>query len=425
VNKVFGWTLLFVVIVIFTSGAVAVYTVFFASPEDGVTMPALRDKPVFEAQREAESLGLRVRAELVKSSLAKGRVLSQSPEAGVKVFPRDIVILQVSRGGSLRPVPDVRNFDVARAQTVIRDHEFEVGDVIFIRDDSRSGGLVIAQSPAAPANIPAEQKVDLLVSQGGADASGMMVVPDVAGMSEAQAREMLAAGGFKVPAVDYVYSPNAPEGSVMSTRPAPGTLARAGEGVRMRVATSRRPEGAPAPAVQAETDGSTANSGTRVRVDVPGHEPVFIGDGTARDSRNDRVADASVSVFDQQRSQPSTGGGEAKVIQNPNLQQQSTATPAPTQSSSSSSAQRGGGQSGGQGQAKSTTGKLARIRYQVPPLMRPLRLKIELTDPTGVKSLVDREAKSGEYVSLDAPYSGECVVTIFLGGEFVWQDRYM
>jgi serine/threonine-protein kinase len=54
-----------------------------------------------------------------------------------------------------------------------------------------------------------------------------------------------------------------------------------------------------------------------------------------------------------------------------------------------------------------------------------LQLKIELVDPSGAKVLVEREAKSGEYVSLDAPYSRECAVTIYLGGEFVWQDRYM
>ncbi|MDR1648945.1 MAG: penicillin-binding protein, partial [Synergistaceae bacterium] len=70
-------------------------------------------------------------------------------------------------------------------------------------------------------------------------------------------------------------------------------------------------------------------------------------------------------------------------------------------------------------------GKIARIRYQVPPLARPLHLKIEMVDPSGSKVLLDRSAKSGEYVSIDAPYSRECAVTIYLGGEFVWQDRYM
>ena len=38
--------------------------------------------------------------------------------------------------------------------------------------------------------------------------------------------------------------------------------------------------------------------------------------------------------------------------------------------------------------------------------------------------LKDGTAKSGEYISLNVPYSGEARVTIYLGGEFVWQDRY-
>jgi serine/threonine-protein kinase len=46
-------------------------------------------------------------------------------------------------------------------------------------------------------------------------------------------------------------------------------------------------------------------------------------------------------------------------------------------------------------------------------------------DPSGTKVLLERDAKSGEYVSLDAPYSKECVVSIYLGNQFVWQDKYM
>jgi len=38
--------------------------------------------------------------------------------------------------------------------------------------------------------------------------------------------------------------------------------------------------------------------------------------------------------------------------------------------------------------------------------------------------LLDREVKGGEYITLDAPYAKEAVVTIYLGGEFVWQERY-
>jgi serine/threonine-protein kinase len=45
-------------------------------------------------------------------------------------------------------------------------------------------------------------------------------------------------------------------------------------------------------------------------------------------------------------------------------------------------------------------------------------------DKNGTRVLLDRPANAGEYISLDAPYEGQSSVTIYLGGEFVWQDRY-
>ena len=69
-------------------------------------------------------------------------------------------------------------------------------------------------------------------------------------------------------------------------------------------------------------------------------------------------------------------------------------------------------------------GKVAKVRYQVPPLAQPLDLKIEMVDPSGKKVVLDRKARSGELVSLSVPYEKECVVTFYLGGEFVWQDKF-
>ena len=68
--------------------------------------------------------------------------------------------------------------------------------------------------------------------------------------------------------------------------------------------------------------------------------------------------------------------------------------------------------------------KHAKVRYQVPPLTKPLSLKIEMTDASGTRVLKDVMANSGEYISMNVPYSGEARITIFLGGDFVWQDRY-
>lgn len=265
---------------------------------------------------------------------------------------------------------------------------------------------MIAQSPSSPANVPSDKKVDLLVSQGGAGADGRLVIPDVAGMPERRARDLLTASGFRIAVVDSVYSPNDTDGHVIGTRPAGGTMARTGDGIRLRVATARRPEGVPERPVQAQTV-SPDSSQTQLVVRVPGQGDVLIGDDPALPPSQVQAVDTSISVFDQ----PRRAAPQAPA--NPTAQT-AQAPPRPA-----------GGNQQPQPNLQPVGGKIARIRYQVPPLARPLQLKIELVDPSGTKVLLEREAKSGEYVSLDAPYSRECVVMIYLGNQFVWQDRYI
>ncbi|MCL2009577.1 MAG: PASTA domain-containing protein [Synergistaceae bacterium] len=401
-GKIFRWTLLFVVLVIFASGSVAFYTVFF-STSDEITMPLLRNMSLLEAENEAKRLGFVVRAESVVSSLPQWQVVAQSPEAGVKVRSDRTILLKVSRGGIRRSIPDVRRLTASEAQNVLQEQGFNIGNIVYIQDDSRPGGTVIAQSPSSPANIPSDKKVDLLISQGGAGADGRVVVPDTAGMTERRARELLTASGFRIAVVDSVFSPNDTEGHVIGTRPSGGTMARAGDGIRLRVATTRRPDGVPERPVQAQTPANEPSS--QVVVTVPGQGNVLIGVDPARPTSEVQAVNTNISVFDQQSRPVSPQPEPQQPVPPPAAQ----APPAGTQ----------------QANLEPVGGKIAKIRYQVPPLARPLQLKIELVDPTGTKVLLDRDARSGEYVSLDAPYSRECVVSIYLGGQFVWQDRYM
>ena len=176
-------------------------------------------------------------------------------------------------------------------------------------------------------------------------------------------------------------------------------MARAGDGIRLRVATLKRPEGIPERPAQAQTQTNPAGSSPQIVVSVPGQGNILIGDDPPLPPSQNQAVNNNISVFDQQRQPASQQTTPQQTAQTPPRQPQANLEP--------------------------VGGKIAKIRYQVPPLARPLRLKIELMDPSGTKVLVERDAKSGEYVSLDAPYSKECVVMIYLGNQFVWQDRYM
>ena len=424
-DKMLRWVLLFVVLSVLVSGVIAFYTVFF-SPEGELTVPPLRERSVVEAVAEAERLGFVVQIEQVASTLPEGRVLGQSPEPGKRAGKRQVIVLQVSRGGELHAVPDVRGQSLAAAQNVLKEQGFALGDVIRIKDSTQNGGVVIAQSPASPANIALSRKVDLLVNEGGAT-GGMATIPDVNRMTEQEARSLLEASGLKVAAVEKVYSPMMPEGLAIETRPGAGSSVKAGESVRLKIATLRRPAGyidptptpeggsvrradTPAPATPApKTPAAPQPQG--VVVTVPGQGDVFIGDGTPATGPI-QEANPNVSVYDQERVAPRSAQSAAPT--QPAQPAVRPATPAapttPAPAAPSQSAPSGG--------------KVARIRYQVPPLTSPLPLRIELTDPSGKRNVLNRQARSGENVYLEAPYSGECVVSIYLGGEFVWQEKH-
>lgn len=400
------WTLFAVVLIIFTSGAVAVYTVFL-KPENSSKVPVFTGRSVSDAVAEAERLGLVVQIETVASTLPEGRVLAQSPEAGRDLRKGQVVVLQVAGGGELHAIPDVRGKSLAQAQAEIKNQGFSLGDVIRIREPNTQAGSVIAQSPSAPANVASGRRIDLLV-QDGTPAAETVTVPDVNRMTESEARSILEAGGLKVSAVDRVYSPLLPEGLAIETRPGAGSSMRAGQGVTLKLATQRRPAGfmdsdssttqtangsarrvtsqpSTTPTSPAQT--TSQPSGRGVTVSVRGQEDVFIGD----DYEGSPVRAQTPAANTQQR-QPAAPAS----------------TPAQTQTQTPAS-------SGGN--------KTARIRYQVPPIARPMTLRIELTDPAGKRDVLNRQVRSGENINTTARYTQECVISIYLDGEFVWQER--
>ncbi len=404
------FTLFMVVAVIFASGAIAVYTVFM-KPEGKSQVPVFRDRPTVDAVAEAERLGLVVQLEPVASTLPEGRVLAQSPEPGTELRKGQVIVLQVSRGGELHAVPDVKGMTLSKAQNEIKEQGFSLGDVIRIHEPNIQAGTVIAQSPSSPAQTTAGRKIDLLV-QDGANADGVITVPDVNRMTEKEARSVLEAGGVRVQGVDRVYSPLLPEGLAIETRPEAGSTIRAGQGVILKLATQRRPAGF------MDANSSTASSGQK-------------SGGTAR------------RVTSQQNSEPSTPAVNPSQAAKPSTPAASQtdefigddypgSPSAPSRSSTAAAAQtpqRAAAPSSSQTQqstsrpASSGGSKTAKIRYVVPPIARPMNLRIEVTDPSGKRDIMNRQVRSGESINTTASYTQECVITMYLGGEFVWQER--
>lgn len=365
-RNLFRLTMLVVLLVILGSGIMAVYTVFLGGRT--LTVPSLEGLSVIDAVDQTQALGLLVRVDQVESLQPAGTILSQWPAAGEKVKGGKILVLKVSKGGTRLSLPDVRGMEFAQATARLEEDGFKAGDVLRIHDESRSAGVVVAQSPAAPTMMSPGRTIDLLVSLGPKSSGGMVVVPDAVGRSETIARKLITEAGLTVRSVSSVYTQASPEGLVTRLDPSPGAKVPAGSGVTVTVATLKKPPTQEAPK-------------------VPGLAP------------------------GQAPTQMTTPPPTSPTATAPPAETPGTAPTAPAPQTVAP-------------EVPQTPQKTAKIRYQVPPLTRPMELKIEIVDTAGTREILNREVKGGEYITLDAPYRESAAVTIYLGGMFVWQDRY-
>ena len=408
-----GFIIFLFIATVLASGTITFYTIFM-KPEAKSTVPKFTGLSNAEAVSQAESLGLVVQVESVASTLPEGIVLAQSPQPETKLRKGLVVVLQVSRGGELHAIPDVKGKTLTQAQSEIKSGGFSLGDVVKINEPNVKAGTVIAQSPSAPANIAAGGKIHLLVQDGGTAIGDNITVPDVNRMTEAEAKNLLETSGIKVQGINRVYSPLLPEGLAIETTPSAGSTLKAGQGVMLKLATQKRPAGfmdansnsnsnvrrvtnqpsntntnTQTPSTP-KTQTANNNTNKNVTVSVRGEEDVFIGDDYSELTPATNTA--------QKNSNASTS--TPKTTQ--------TASQTPTTNSSASS-------SGGS--------KTAKIRYVVPPIARPMDLRIEITDPSGKREIMNKQVRSGESINTTAKYSQECMISIYLGGESVWQER--
>jgi len=221
-------------------------------------------------------------------------------------------------------------------------------------------------------------RIDLMISLGVQRSDGMVQVPDVLQRTEAVARKMILDSGLKVSGIEYFYTQNTPAGMVMDMSPKPGTALSQDSGVSLKVATLERPETpATIPAESPSPNVQVTMPGMAGKIPSEGQKTVKPVEVTS--AQDETAAEVSVPGLSQGQPSEQEPAGEKKT---------------------------------------------AKIRYQVPPLVKPMQLKIEMIDGSGTRVILDRPVNGGEYISLNESYVQQGVVTIFLGGEFVWQDKY-
>jgi sulfate permease, SulP family len=159
-------------------------------------------------------------------------------------------------------VPNLVGLPLGRAQTAAASAGFVLDPPVYVARADRPEGTVVAQEPRAGTVADQGAPIQPIVSTG----RGLVRVPDVSGLPEAQAIAALTGAGLSVrraaPAYDL-----APAGEVLSTNPPAGTSVATGTTVSYLVSAG------PAPTPPSTPPPSASPSGTPSSSPEPSVEP--------------------------------------------------------------------------------------------------------------------------------------------------------
>ena len=219
-----GWALL--VLLILAAVGLGVWW-YFARSEATRRVPVVTGVPVATAVNRLQSRGFKTQITTQPHPGRPGIVFSQIPAAGNKVRKGSTVQLLVSRGPTAAAVPNAVGLTEATARDRLVGAGFRVTESRVFNQEKP--GIVVAQSPAAGGKAAKGATVRINVSKG----TGVVIVPNVVGLTAGEAETKLAQAGLK-PVVQLHVPSAQPAGTVVAQNPA-GGQARKGSSVQLNV----------------------------------------------------------------------------------------------------------------------------------------------------------------------------------------------
>jgi serine/threonine-protein kinase len=206
---------------------------FKAAPQK-TAVPTITGLTQDQAERTIRDSGLEVGSvtRAASKEVAKGRVISQDPEADTNVDPTDRVDFVVSEGKPRVSLPDVVGQNKNDAADQLRSEGLRV--VLSERDADDPTDEVVEMQPPAGTEVADGSKVTLFWSDGPEE------VPSVVGKTEDEARSLIEDAGFKVSKVTDATT-KAKKGEVLQQSPNPGQTLDKGSTVTIVVSTYEEP----------------------------------------------------------------------------------------------------------------------------------------------------------------------------------------
>lgn len=218
-------------------GYLTAYLILFPAPlltRHGV-VPRVLGLSLQEASDQLRKAGLQVQDGGAEPhpTAPQGTVVWQDPPPGVTA-PAGLRVTLVSSDGPPKiPVPDVVGLDGALAQRLIGAAGLAAATAESVQA-AAPPGVVMLTRPAATTVASPGAPVTIVVSRG----APTIAVPDLLGMSQADARTRLELDGLELGTVTRRRTSDANPGTVVGQQPAAGTLAAPGTVVDIVVARS-------------------------------------------------------------------------------------------------------------------------------------------------------------------------------------------
>lgn len=445
-----GFISVICVIIMLVCGFLGIKSIFYSSTDNVVPdVVGMKSQEAVTAMKDA---GFMPFIDKVTASVPTDTVVSQSVGAGTKLAKGTTVYLRVSFGGTSMEIPDVTGMNLDDAVKKLQDMGLTVNNVKKLPNKEYPTEVVFAQSPSSPQTVDTSTNITLLVSSNG-DNSSLVQIPDVVGKSQSEATNMIESSGLKLGEVKLKSNQSVADGCVISQNPHSGLSVSPGTAVSIDISSTEalddlsiekettEPKKAPIKRViidnKEELDREASNENLEKNYQKTPKQLTQsmereLQPKTTKDSKAANDAKKALAsenrVMPQKQAQktdteashvpaeklPDTSEKEKNLVSQATtpISQSKVKTIQPVETKQTT-------------QQVAHTGKIAKIRYQTPPIAgNNMSLKIVIHDDNGTRVLRDGVARSLEYISLNARYNGTAKITIYLGGEEVWHDKY-
>ena len=167
--------------------------------KEQVEVPNLEGMSIQDAQKALADKGLKAYAGKAEysSDVPAEHIISQDPPAGTKVDKGTTVTYYASLGTEDIGVPNVVNYSQNEAISTLNSSGFEAA-VETAYDENVDYGYVISQNPSSGSKLEKGKTVTITVSKGPDPDKQKISIPNVVGMTVADAVSTLQSAGFNV-----------------------------------------------------------------------------------------------------------------------------------------------------------------------------------------------------------------------------------